>query len=591
MMQTENRSCQNCKSQFTIEPEDFEFYEKIKVPPPTWCPECRMIRRMCFRNERALYHRKCDMCGKQTISMYAPNKKYTVYCVECYQSDKWDPLSYSREYDFSKSFFEQFNELLKIVPRRTLYQDFAINSPYTNWAVRMKNSYLVFGGTEYEDSHYCASNFSLVNCTDLDFSKKCEACYESIHLRDCNKMRFSSFTENCIDSWFLNNCKNCQNCVGCVNLRNETHCILNRKHSKDEYAKRLEELKLNTREGLEAFRKTFEEHRLKYPHKFAYTRNVVNSTGDDLDRTENCVYCFSAYEDENCRYSFFMPTGAKDCYDVEHTGMGAELAYEIMSSFGTNRCLFGTRVYYSHDVLYSDDCYNSSNLFGCIGIRKKEYCILNKQYPKEEYEILSAKIKHHMDEIPYQGNSERVYKFGEFFPIEISPFAYNETNAEEYFPLTKEQALANGYAWQDPEPKNYTATKNPEELPDIKDVSESIIQEVISCGHKGACNDGCTTAFKIIPTELQFYKALNVPLPVLCSNCRHADRLRIRNPLRLYRRKCECAGAESESRVYKNTVSHERHSTGPCPNIFQTSYSPERPEIVYCEQCYNAEVV
>ena len=41
---TENRICQNCKSEFIIEPEDFNFYEKIKVPAPTWCPECRMIR-------------------------------------------------------------------------------------------------------------------------------------------------------------------------------------------------------------------------------------------------------------------------------------------------------------------------------------------------------------------------------------------------------------------------------------------------------------------------------------------------------------------------------------------------------------------
>jgi len=31
MHQTENRSCQNCKKNFTIEPEDFGFYEKISV--------------------------------------------------------------------------------------------------------------------------------------------------------------------------------------------------------------------------------------------------------------------------------------------------------------------------------------------------------------------------------------------------------------------------------------------------------------------------------------------------------------------------------------------------------------------------------
>ena len=67
----EKRTCQNCKKDFTIKSEDFSFYEKIKVPAPTWCPECRMIRRMNFRNERSLYKQNCALCKKSTISMYA----------------------------------------------------------------------------------------------------------------------------------------------------------------------------------------------------------------------------------------------------------------------------------------------------------------------------------------------------------------------------------------------------------------------------------------------------------------------------------------------------------------------------------------
>ena len=39
-MQSETKTCQNCKQDFIIESEDFNFYEKIKVPAPTLCPEC-----------------------------------------------------------------------------------------------------------------------------------------------------------------------------------------------------------------------------------------------------------------------------------------------------------------------------------------------------------------------------------------------------------------------------------------------------------------------------------------------------------------------------------------------------------------------
>ena len=156
-------NCQNCKGEFLIEPDDFSFYKKMKVPAPTWCPECRIIRRMLYRNERSLYKQNCDLCNKPTISMYDPRDKYVVYCNDCYASDKWDPINYGVDYDFSRPFFEQLSELFKNVPRRALYKDYAVNSEYTNQSVYMKNCYLCFGGHHYEDCSFCAQNFHIKN--------------------------------------------------------------------------------------------------------------------------------------------------------------------------------------------------------------------------------------------------------------------------------------------------------------------------------------------------------------------------------------------------------------------------------------------
>src|SRR3989344_8201029 len=66
----EKKICQNCRGEFIIEPEDFSFYEKIGVPAPTFCPECRLVRRLAFRNERTLYRRACDLCKKEKVMMY-----------------------------------------------------------------------------------------------------------------------------------------------------------------------------------------------------------------------------------------------------------------------------------------------------------------------------------------------------------------------------------------------------------------------------------------------------------------------------------------------------------------------------------------
>src|SRR5687767_2829868 len=99
------KNCQSCKGPFTVEPEDFEFYGKMDVPPPTWCPECRSLRREAWREYHTLYRGKCDLCNKNIISIHAPEGPFTVYCRDCWKSDKWDASDYGRDYDFSKPFF------------------------------------------------------------------------------------------------------------------------------------------------------------------------------------------------------------------------------------------------------------------------------------------------------------------------------------------------------------------------------------------------------------------------------------------------------------------------------------------------------
>ena len=110
-MKAEQIVCQNCKKDFIIESDDFSFYEKIKVPPPTFCPECRMTRRLIWRNERSLYKRICDFCQKKIISIYNVDVLFPVYCSECWKGDGWNPMKHGKNYDFQKPFFEQWYEL------------------------------------------------------------------------------------------------------------------------------------------------------------------------------------------------------------------------------------------------------------------------------------------------------------------------------------------------------------------------------------------------------------------------------------------------------------------------------------------------
>ena len=144
-MPFETRQCQNCKNEFRIEPEDFAFYEKIKVPPPTWCPECRLIRRLSFRNERTLYRGQCARCGRSMISMFSPDKELIVYCRPCWWSDEWDGFEQGHDFDPVKPFLLQVHELFRRIPTMALHglHSTIVNSDYTNMAGNLKNCYLL----------------------------------------------------------------------------------------------------------------------------------------------------------------------------------------------------------------------------------------------------------------------------------------------------------------------------------------------------------------------------------------------------------------------------------------------------------------
>src|SRR5438105_1037595 len=108
------QTCKHCQLAFEVTPDDLAHLDKVSpviagkkyaIPPPTLCPDCRQQRRLAWRNERKLYHRTCDLTGKDIVSCYSPDKPHTVFEPDAWNSDKWDPLEYGRDVDFNRSFF------------------------------------------------------------------------------------------------------------------------------------------------------------------------------------------------------------------------------------------------------------------------------------------------------------------------------------------------------------------------------------------------------------------------------------------------------------------------------------------------------
>jgi len=600
-MNVEKRMCQNCKREFTITPDDFAFYSKIKVPPPTFCPDCRLQRRMTFRNERSLYKRTCDLCKKPFVSMYSPDKSFTVYCKECWYSDNWDPLQYGQEYDWNKPFFTQFRELMHKVPRiGIMHIHTNVNADYANYVADSKNVYLSQSVIAKSENVYYSRNIDTgKDIFDCFYLKESERCYEALDCSRIYQSRYLVRSRDCINSAFLFDCVNCQNCFMSMNLRNKQYVIRNAQYSKGEYEKAMEKVNLGGYSNRELLQTEFVVLMQRALHKFGNLVKTTDCTGDNVENSKNVKTSFAVYDSENSKF-LTRVLGAADCYDI--TGAGhPELVYEAVAvGYESYNSRFLNHGDATGESLYCDWCQSCENLFGCISIRKKKYCILNKQYSEMEYKDLVPKIIAHMNEVPYIDGKGRVYKFGEFFPIELSPFGHNETFAQEYFPLTREKTIAQGYPWHEPEPLPYAPTIKAADIPDdVRDALDSLMSEIIACGD-------CGRAYRIVKPEFEFLKRERIALPRKCERCRYRDRFDLRNPLKLWHRRCCCNGAsrgmdhasrEAESHtshgpwsVYQNMVAHF-HGETPCLNEFETSYAPERVEVVYCEQCYNAEIV
>jgi len=553
-----NKQCTKCQSEFQITESDQKFYDQINVPSPTLCADCRFQRRLVWRNERNLYKRKCDFSGEEIISVFAPEKDFVVYKSEHWYGGNWDAKDYGRDYDFSRPFFEQFAELLKVVPQVARSVTANENCDYINQAGWCKDCYLVFEADYNRDCMYSSHIRKCNDCVDVIASIGNTLCYECIDCNGCYNLRFSQDSQNCSDSWFLKNCIGVKNSFGSVNLRNKEYYFLNQPCTKEEYFQKLAQVDLSTYEGLQNMRKQFQEHVLKFPQKASRGTQNEDSTGNYLYNTQRVKNSNSVSNSQDCKNLYYCHN-MKNCHDITIFGAdkGAELCYEGHEiGEGVTKVLFSDQIWSGcHDISYSKLCVNgSNNLFGCVGMQKSSYCILNKQYTKEEYEELVPKIIEHM---------KSTGEYGEFFPAWVSPFSYNETNANDIYKLDKGEAVAQGFKWRNKDERTF----NPPTCPTpktIQETSDSIVNEILKC-------IDCNKNYKIIQQELKFYRKQSLPIPNKCHDCRHQDRWNLRNLPRLFKRSCQKCNIE-----------------------IQTSYPPQSAEspdqsggeIVYCEKCY-----
>lgn len=496
-------------------PEELAFYAKMGVPAPTLQPLERRRLRMTFRNERTLYTAVCAATKKPVLSIYAPSKGYTIYDFHYWHSDQWSGLAYGRDMDFSRPFFAQWRELFLAAPKMNLVNDsFCENSDYVNQAGGLKDCYMVFSGDSSEKCLYCHRIINAKECVDCELIVHSELCYGCINCKESYNLRYAEECISCRDSAFLVDCRDCTNCLGCFGLRHQQYQVFNQQLTKEEYEQRFAAYRLETMSGRDRFMQEFETWLGDRRGQVELNKGIENSRGIYLENTTDCFMGDACIDVERCAYVSTV-FASKDCVDVDIWGR-CELVYECVTvGDNANTVAFSSDTWGNvHDIWYCNLCTRSKHLFGCVSMKDAEYCILNKQYTKEEYEALVPRIIAYM---------KQTGEWGQFFPASLSPFGYNETIANEFFPLQKEEALAKGFSWYEealpPAPsQGYTPEDDINVYRDATKTQE-LLAAVLVCAETGR-------PFKILPQELAFYLKMGIPVPRISHNARYTPRRR-----------------------------------------------------------------
>jgi len=563
---SEQKSCQQCKAKFVIDDQTIEFLDKISptfngkkfdIPTNEFCEECRHIRRMAWRNETHLYKRKCALCSKEILSMYRPDSEHIVYCLQCWWSDKWSAKKYALEYNPNRTFIDQFNELNLKVPHPGLTVTNSQNCDYCSNTVDSKNCYMCFS-TRGEDCMYGRKMVDCRDTVDSLFASNCENCYEMVFSDNCYGCKYIHESRGCRDSSFLYDCADCHDCFMCSNLRGKGFVFRNKQLTEEEYMKLLKSVWDGSREKTDNLYEEFVELIGKSIHRENRNHKCENCTGDHLTNCKNCKECFELLQGEDSlRVYDSMGDPSADNIDCDHNP-GGQLDYECSSSYPIFGCAFCLLVYNGRNSYYSINCFNNcDSLFGCIGLKHAKYSILNKEYTPKEYEKIVAQV---IESMRQDGD------WGKFFPPKICPYNYNESVAHDYWPKSKKIAESFGFSWQE---KDFSANFNGEfyrpndKISDYEDenLRKILLDSVLQCKRS-------KKPFKISPQELAFYLKNNIPIPTITYFERHKERMKFRNPRKLFDRKCDN-----------------------CTKAIRTSYSPDRPEKIYCEKCYQQEII
>lgn len=505
----ENKICIDCHSEFQITERELNQYQKVDIRVPDICVSCRWKQHMAFWSFGKFHTSTSDLSGERFITNLPEHARYPIYTSKEWWSDVWDPIDYGQDYDPKRSFFDQLKELQEKVPRPHQQGAQNVDCDWCDDAWESKNCYLSRSTKNAENLLYGYRAIDVKDSIDVSHVFTLDSCYDCGYCFSSYNLLFSKNCRDCIDSAFLFDCRNCSSCFMCYNLRGKSYCIENVQYTKKEYEEKMKAINLGSYTELENLKNHYQEILKKNAvHRENFNIKTYDSLGTYMTNCKNCTNVFCWEDSEDCM-NCLRGLKAKDnidltgCWLIELSGNNSCCTNAYLAKYS----IWCDGLRYSE---YCDQCLDVEYCFGCVGLRKKKYCILNKQYTKEEYESLKEKI---ITDMKARG------EYGLFPSYAFGLCPYNFSTAAIYFPeVTKEWIEEKGGYWDDSISLKVDGLPT-SELPDsIKDVDNSITKQALVCPVTG-------WRFNIADAELAFLKNKNIALPRVHFDVRTKERL------------------------------------------------------------------
>ncbi|MFH1405436.1 MAG: hypothetical protein ABIH21_05095 [Patescibacteria group bacterium] len=493
------RVCELTGEKWQMTDEEIEVFRQLGVPPPNISPKTMVKWLAGFGTGVAIWKNKDVRTGKDIYSYIHPD-----HFIKVMDDKEWmnEEFLMNDELNIQAPFFPQLESHLRQIPLGALLDEGSSPNSFGVELIKSENCYMTFFAYKCRKMLNTINGVMSEDCYDVTNtydSKESALSNLSYRLFRC---RYVNACHDCMSSSFLFDCRNCEYCFGATNKRNKSYLFFNQQCSKEEWEKKVGEIDLGCRDVFEEYEKKFiqlMEQEAVWPENFSV--HAPGSIGDYLVDCVNCKHGFSENDSRNCFWDFMG--------DRNEGNYAVTWSDDTHQSFNCNGILHSQKMICSHFSWYNNAleycffCFNCEYCFGCIGLKRKQYCIFNKQYSEDEYWLRVDEIKCAM---------LKRKEYGQFFPAKFSPISFPYSVGDFYIEYTKDEldkfevshfdAMVGSIVQQSHD------MLTPEQLPIC--VQDPKADDIVG---KPVFDKTLKRLFTITKQELDFLRKIKLPLP------------------------------------------------------------------------------